>query len=88
MNATNGKVVFTGTSDWWQIVNGNDEIVCDAEPFTGEWEQAAELAEINVDDDESWVSVVTHVDERHTAIKVGDYACCDGYGCDVIFVRL
>ena len=82
-----GKVVFTGTSDWWQIVSEN-EIEIDDGNFDAAAEQAAEIAGTNIDDAESWVAQVTDVAERHSAIKIGDYACCDGYGCDVFFVRL
>lgn len=87
INTTTGKVVFTGTNEWWQIVNGSEEITT-GEPFCGDWEEAAEIAETNTDDGESWVCVVESVDDRHSAIKIGDYACCDGNGCDVVFVRL
>ncbi len=83
-----GKVVFTGTASWWEIVTDRSEIVCESDTFTGEWRAAAEVAEIDVDDTESWVAVVTDAVNRHPAVKVGDYACCGGPGCDVIFVRL
>lgn len=90
MTTTNkaSRVVFTGTREWWEIVGRDEEVVAADECFPAGWQRAAELAEIDVDDPESWISQVTEVAERHSAIKVGDYACCQGIGSDVIFVRL
>ena len=80
-----GRCVFTGTADWWQIVSQRGEIELDDDGWN---DTAAIVAELNCDCEESWVSKVTEVDPRHTAIRVGDYACSDGIGDDVIFVRL
>lgn len=81
------KVIFTGTADWWQIVS-KEEIKIDEGNWGGDYEAAFEAAELNADDDESWVACVTEVSDRHSAIKVGDYVCCQGIGDVVIFVRL
>ncbi len=80
-----GRVVFTGTYQWWEIVG--DEIAT-GEPWEGRWEAAAEVAGLDLTDEEAWVVRVEEVADRHTAIRVGDYACCQGYGSDVEFVRL
>lgn len=80
------QVVFTGSADWWQIVSQREEVEID-DGCTGDWEPAAAEAGTNLDCEESWVARVTHVDDRHTAIKVGDYVCCDGIGSEVVFVR-
>lgn len=87
MTDTRGKVVFTGTSEWWQIVSRN-EITTDEGCWNVDSEVAANLAELNLEDAECWVARVTDVSERHSAIKVGDYVCCQGIGSDVVFVRL
>ena len=81
-----GRVVFTATADWWQI-RGDDfalaEILND-----GAEARAADVAGIDLGDSESWVCRIESVSEDHTAIRAGDYACCQGVGDDVIFVRL
>ena len=82
------RVVYTGTSDWWQIVTDNGEIETDEGGWGDDEERAAELAGINTDYDDSWICRVTAVEPHHSAIRVGDYVCSDGYGADVIFVRL
>lgn len=83
------RVVFTASWAWWEIVSRDGEVVTDDEScWTGRWEDAASIAETNIDDSESWVVQVTEVADRHPAIRPGDYACCDGYGSDVVFVRL
>ncbi len=83
------RVVFTASWAWWEIVSRDEEIVTDDEnACTGRWEEAASLAGTNIDYDDSWVVRVTEVDDRHSAIRPGDYACCDGHGSDVVFVRL
>jgi len=83
------RVVFTASWEWWEIVSRDEEIVTDDESvWTGRWEEAASLAGTNIQDYESWVVQVTEVADRHPAIRPGDYACCDGYGSDVVFVRL
>jgi hypothetical protein len=89
MTTTNqtGRVVFTGTADWWRIVSDRGEVVT-GEPWKGDWERAAGVAGIDTDDTESWVCRVVEVDDRHAAIRPGDYACCQGIGSDVAFVRL
>lgn len=88
MNATTtGKVVFTGTSDWWQIVSQGEIEIGDG-CWDANAERAAAIAEIDVDCEESWVARVTEVNERHTGLRVGDYACSSGIGDDVIFVRM
>lgn len=84
--ASRGKVVFTGTEDWWEIVSQGEIEVSDAWPAG--WERAADAADLNTDDEESWVCRVGKVDARHTAIQPGDYVCCQGYGSDVVFVRI
>lgn len=78
--------VFTGTYDWFQIVERRKEIVL-ADGTPPGWEESAEAAEIDPDDPESWVAEVKSVDERHSAIRPGDHVCCQGIGSDVIFVR-
>jgi hypothetical protein len=90
MKATNqtDRVAFTGTAEWWRIVSGSGEVVCTEDAFTDEWERAADVAGIDTDDTESWVCRVVEVDDRHAAIRPGDYACCQGIGSDVAFVRL
>lgn len=80
-------VVYTATRDWYQIVDRSGELVL-GEPWEGEWERAAEIAEIDVDDGESWVCRVEEIADRHSAIHVGDYCCCQGIGADMVFVRL
>jgi hypothetical protein len=89
MKTTNqtGRVVFTGTADWWRIVSDRNEVVT-GEPWKGDWGRAADVAGIDEGDEESWVAVVTEVDDRHAVIRPGDYACCQGIGSDVAFVRL
>jgi hypothetical protein len=82
-----GRVAFTGTADWWRIVSDRGEVVT-GEPWEGDWERAADVADLDLDDEESWVCRVTEVDDRHTAIRPGDYVCCQGIGSDVDFVRL
>lgn len=90
MTATKtGRVVFTGTWDWWQIVSRDEIDLDDSGTYDRDHEAAGELAELNQDDEESWVARVTAVDERHSAIRVGDYAVApNGIGGDVVFVRL
>ena len=80
------RVVFTATAEWWQI-RGGDFTLADA--WQGaDCERAAGVAEIDTDDTESWVCQIEAVDEEHTAIRAGDYVCCQGIGDDVVFVRL
>lgn len=80
------RVVFTATADWWQI-RGGDFTLADA--WQGaDCERAADVAGIDTDDSEAWVCLIEEVDEEHTAIRAGDYACCQGIGDDVVFVRL
>lgn len=86
--ASEARVVFTGTHGWYEIVERDGELALSEETFPAGWEAAAEAAGVNVDDGESWVALVEEVAERHGAIRPGDYACCDGHGCDVAFVRL
>ena len=85
---TTGRVVFTGTADWFRIVADNGEIVTGDAWIGANCDRAALVAELDTEDAESWVAPVTEVDARHTAIQVGDYACCQGIGADVVFVRL
>ena len=82
------RVVFTASWEWWEIVSRDEEIVTEEDAWTGRWEDAAAIAGTNIDYDDSWVVQVTEVADRHPAIRPGDYACCDGYGSDVVFVRL
>lgn len=82
-----GRVVFEATHDWWQIVCRREEIET-GQTWSGRWGEAAGVADIDPDDPESWVEQVTSVAERHEAIQVGDYVCCQGVGSDVRFVRL
>lgn len=82
------KTVFTADASWWDIVQTQGGIELEAEGWKGDWETAADEADIDIDDPESWVVRVAGVDEQHDAIKIGDYACCQGYGDDVIFVRV
>lgn len=85
----NARVVFTGTWDWWQIVSRDEIEISDDGSYTAEHQAAGQAAELNEDDDESWVAQVTEVAERHSAIRVGDYAVApNGIGGDVVFVRL
>ena len=80
------RVVFTETAEWWQI-RGADFTLADA--WQGaDCERAAAVAGIDTDDSESWTCRVKQVDEEHSAIRVGDYLCCQGIGGDVVFVRL
>lgn len=85
-----GKVVFTGTWDWWQIVSRDGEIeISNGGEYTADHQTAGAIANLNEDDEESWVARVTEVAERHSAIRVGDYAVApNGIGGDVVFVRL
>lgn len=87
MTDTRGKVVFTGTSDWWRIIEGS-EIALHTDAWMDDSEIAANLADLNLEDPECWVARVLTVAPRHAAIKPGDYACCQGVGADVTFVRL
>lgn len=80
-------VVKLCSADWWRIVSDRGEVVT-GESFQGNYERAAFIAGIDLDDPESWVAVVTAVDDRHNAIRPGDYVCCQGIGSDVAFVRL
>ena len=80
------RVVFTATSEWWQICEGDFTL---ASAWCGaNCERAASAAEIDVDDPESWAARIEEVDEAHTALRAGDYVCCQGIGEDLIFVRL
>jgi hypothetical protein len=96
MNATaDDKIIYRGSSSWWGIV-GSVPIDWDDKPQIAltdfndseSWNRAAAVAGLDTDDEECWVQIVTHVDDRHSAIWVGDFACCQGIGCDVVFVRL
>lgn len=83
-----GRVVYVGDWDWWQIVS-QEEI----EIGEGLWDDAEQrafrIAGGKIDDPESWVAPVTAVAARHEAIRVGDYAvCAEGIGTDITFVRL
>lgn len=82
-----GRVVFTATHDWWEIVSRDEEIAT-GDAWPAGYEAAAAIAGTNLDDEESWVCRVVGDTGRHAAIKAGDYVCCDGYGSDVVFVRL
>lgn len=84
---TAGKVVFTGTWQWWEIVS-QYEIETTESYWSANAERAAGIAGTDAGDDESWVCRVIGDTGRHTAIREGDYACCRGYGSDVVFVRL
>lgn len=87
-SGANARIVFTGTWDWWQSVS-QGEIEIGESLWDENEETAAAAAGLNEDDPESWVAPVTEVAERHTAIRVGDYAVCpEGIGGDVVFVRL
>ncbi|HEY7426883.1 MAG TPA: hypothetical protein VH682_21785 [Gemmataceae bacterium] len=80
-----GKVVLTRTYDWWQRV-GDEIETGDPGPF--DWVDACEMARIDLTREGSFCFRVTGVAGRHSEIKVGDYVCCNGYGSDVVFVRL
>lgn len=84
---TTPRVVYTGDSSWWDIVSRGEIEVGESDWGPRETE-AAEVADLNLDDPECWSAVVTYVDPRHSAIRVGDFACCGGCGDDVQFVRL
>ena len=77
------RVVYTATSEWWQIVCGAGEITVEDEW----WDEAVALCEVDGEDHESWCGRVTRVDSRHSAIHVGNYAVCQGIGDDVMFIR-
>ena len=84
-----GRIVFTGTWDWWQIVCRDEVEISGGDEYTVDHQAAGEIAGLNLDDEESWVAAVTEVAERHSAIRVGDYAVApNGIGGDVVFVRL
>lgn len=78
------RVIFTGTADWWNLVCGIET----GEAWEGDWEAAAYVAELDLDDEECWVCRIEAVDAEHTALSVGDYVCCQGVGSDVTIVRL
>lgn len=81
---------YRASYDWWEIVTRHrDEIEVD-DPVCGDvelWDAAAEVAGYDPNDPEVWVSAISRVDERHTAIHVGDLVVFGGYGADVVFVR-
>jgi hypothetical protein len=88
MAPSNFRVIFTATSDWWQIVSRDCEIETEGgDCFPQGWEDVFVAAGIDGDDPESWCALVTEVAPRHSAIKIGDLACCQGVGDDVYFVR-
>jgi hypothetical protein len=81
------NIVYTATHHWYEIVSARGEVVLDEGHWDDEAIRAARIAGIKIDDADSWVCRVVGDTGRHTAIRAGDYACSDGYGCDVIFVR-
>lgn len=87
MQAATGRIVFEGTSKWWDVVSENGEIVA-GPAWTDDWKQAAAMAGVETHNTTSWVARVEHVAERHSAIHVGDYACRERPNKAVVFVRL
>lgn len=88
------RVVKTCTHGWYEIVRRDAELVLSEEwPSDEIVSRAAAVAKSEdatlLDDcEEFWVARVEEVAERHSAIRVGDYAVCEGHGSDVYFVRL
>jgi len=82
------KVVFTCTWHAFEIHANNGTIVLDSE-FSNRHDDALEVADVIVRDGdwEEWSGDVVEIDQIHTALQIGDVACCNGYGADVYFVR-
>ena len=87
MQTATGRIVFEGTSSWWETVNRNEEIVA-GPPWTDDWKLAAAAAGVETHNTTSWVARIEHVAERHSAIQVGDYACRERPNKPVVFVRI
>lgn len=83
----NAKIVYTAPWQWWEIVSKNGEIET-GDTWPSGYEEACAVAGTNLDDEESWCAQIKEVSPRHSALRVGDYVCCDGFGSDVVFVRV
>jgi hypothetical protein len=79
-------IVFTGTYAWLRVVERAGELELSKRQPPG-WEEAALTAGLDASDPESWVARVEAVAPWHSAIKPGDFACCQGVGSDVVFTR-
>ena len=79
------KQVFTATWEWYTMVRSQGELAEQSmDSWPDDWET---LAGEYADDPELDLSVVSHVAERHEAIKPGDVMVSAGYGQDVKFLR-
>jgi len=84
------KVVFEGSADWWEVVRRDGEVVV-SDDWPADWgtqDAVAKIAGVDLDDPEAWVAEVLDVDRRHEVLQRGDYACSQGVGSPVYFVRL
>ena len=82
------KVIWTCTWHAFEIHTKNGTIVLDSE-FSNRHEDALEATDVidGAHGLEEWSADVVSVDPIHTALQIGDVACCNGYGADVYFVR-
>lgn len=87
MTTATERIVFEGPAAWWKTIKEINEVVV-GPTWTGDWKRAAAAAGLDTNKPTAWVAPVEHVAERHTAIRVGDYACFERDNKPIKFVRL
>ena len=87
MQTVASRVVFEAAPAWWDHVTRTGDVVV-GQKWMGDWRKAAEVAGIELHNTTSWVVRLEQVADRHTAIRAGDYACCEKDKKPVYIVRL